>query len=87
MILRYHKPIIRQKPYSSLLPHLLLHQVYHSLFKTTTWQKRVSSSRIFQQTFNCSKLTTEAIEKGVKYVKNYIDNRTTSLRSFWCLYC
>ena len=50
-------------------------------------QKRVSSSRISQQTFNCSKSTTEATEKGVKYVKNYIDNRTTSLKSFWCLYC
>ena len=42
----------------------------------------------YQQTFICSKPTIKTLEKGVKYVKvNDKDTRTTSMTSYWCLYC
>ena len=43
---------------------------------------------IFQQIFTSSKSTTETLEKGANMakVKNE-DARTTSVTSFWCLYC
>ena len=41
-----------------------------------------------QLTFTCSKSTIETLEKGVKYVQiNHKDIKTTSMTSFWCLYC
>ena len=43
---------------------------------------------IRQPVFNCSKLTTETLEQGVKYVQfNNKDTRATPMASFWCLYC
>ena len=41
-----------------------------------------------QQPFICSKSTKETLEQGMKYVQNQQkDTRTTSLVSFWRLYC
>ena len=43
---------------------------------------------MFQPAFTCSKLTTEALEQGVKYVQvNNKDTRATEMASLWCLYC
>ena len=47
------------------------------------------SLNIFTQlTFTCSKLTIEALEKGLKYIQvKKKDTRATSMTSFWCFYC
>ena len=39
-----------------------------------------------QPAFTCSKLATERLEQGLKHVQSK-DSRTTSLKSFRCLYC
>ena len=47
------------------------------------------SLNIFTQlTFTCSKLTIEALEKGLKYIQvKKKDTRATSVTLFWCFYC
>ena len=45
-------------------------------------------NQITQQTNTYSKSTKEILEKGVNMFKvNNKDTRTTSITSFWCLYC
>ena len=51
----------------------------------TKWPTKYAA----QLKFTCSKSTTESFKKKVRnmFKGNCKDNRTTSLTSYWCLYC
>ena len=44
---------------------------------------------LLQPAITCSKLKTETVEQGMKYMfkVNNKDTRAKPLASFWCLYC
>ena len=68
---------------------ILLTLSVHLEIMVTMYLMKSAISQHAKPAFSCSKPTMETSEQCVKFVfkVNNKDTRTTSLTSFWCLYC